>query len=61
MLWVQEVPPVRKPRSRAGSFLLLPILGVWAQLCWPSPEGSAELLILVAPAGLGAGAGSCVP
>ena len=61
MLWGQQAPPARKPSSRAGSFLLLPVLGVWAQLCWPSPEGSAELLILVAPAGLGAGAGSCIP
>ena len=61
MLWGQRAPPARKPRSRAGSFLLLPVLGVQAQLCWPSPVGSAELLILVAPAGLGAGAGSCVP
>lgn len=44
MLSGQQVPPTRKPRSRAGSFLLLPVLGVWTQLCWPSPEGGTELL-----------------
>ena len=44
MLWGQQAPPARKPRSRAGSFLLLPVLGVRAQLCWPTPKGSAEPL-----------------